>query len=220
MSEVRTEMFILLGAVLFALFTFPTNYMTATAVLALIAYLLSKSVVTVLGIFIGAAILRIFLPVEMKSLPGSDVPISRYTEQQKYRGKEGFQPKDPISVHQRITSNKTGEPLKPLNTITGVLESPDILNSLQISAVLPVEQGGSMCTGPASLKAPEIIATPPELSPSSATVGLKPAPQANPVLQFGEDVEGVATALVTKGTALFNGHPSSNVAGMNAHASP
>jgi hypothetical protein len=212
MVKSGTEVLILGGVILFSLATFPTTYMTATVVLSVIAYLMSNSLVTVLGIFIGANFLRLFISPRADTTlvkpEKADVEVSRYTEQQR----EGFQAKDPITIHQRITAQKAAGPLKPkVDTVTGVLESPEILDALQITEVRPVEQGGAMKTRPASLKAPEIIPTPPELTPpSEKSVGDAP-PVANPVLQNGQDNEGVFTALIAKGTSLFKGNPTSNV---------
>ena len=138
MTRVGHEIFILAAAVAYGLFTFPRNYMTATSVLAVVAFVMSKSIPTVLAIFIGAAILRLFITSSMHSRPpvGSEVQRSIYTDQQR----EGFQPKDPVTIHQRIVKNKGPGPLNPhVETITGVLESPNILDALQISEVHPVE---------------------------------------------------------------------------------
>ena len=202
MAKVGLEAGILVLAVLFALYTFPTNYMTATAVVAVVVFVLNKSVMAVLGVFIGAAVLRLFINVSPKR-PAPKVGSL---------ANESFAPapKDPISIHQRITSEKTGAPLAPLSTVTGVLESPHILNSLQVSEVVPGEMGATMKTLPASVKLPEIIATPPELSPQSSEsqVPFK----ANPMLQNGEDDESILTALISKGTSLFAGQPSSELA--------
>ena len=210
MTKVGNEIFILAAAVLFVGMTFPVKYMTVLTVLAVIVYLTSKSVVAVIGIFVVAALLYHFTEYSPRSvaLPGSQVKPSMYTEQQR----EGFQPKDPISIHQRISKEKGTGPLKPpTNVITGVLESPEILSALQISAVNPVEQGAAGSVRPASLNAPEIIPTPPELTPAVSSA--QTVPVANPVLQNGQDKESLLTALVTKGTALFNGQPSAQVHG-------
>lgn len=210
MTKLGYEIFILAGAVLLAGMTFPIKYMSILSVLAVIVYLTSKSVVLVIGIFVGTTLLYLandYSPRRV-GLPGSEVKPSMYTEQQR----EGFQPKDPISIHQRISKEKGSGPLNPRESvITGVLESPDILSSLQISAVNPVEQGAAGSVRPASLNAPEIIPTPPELTPSLSSA--QTVPLANPVLQNGQDKQGVLTALTTKGTGLFSGQPSAQVNG-------
>ena len=208
----QTEIVILAAAVVYGLVTFPVTYMTATSVLGLLAYLLTKSVSTVAMVFIGAALLRLFIVPRAinPALPGSEMKDSVYTKQQR----EGFQARDPISIHQRIEKNKMTAPLNPKATITGVLESPEILDSLQISPVLPAEQGGAMHSRHAALKAGENIPTPPELTPTSTSV--EHAPVSNPVLQNGPDIEGIFTALIAKGTALFKGQPSTDVKGASS----
>ena len=212
MAPRQTEIVILVAAVVYGLVTFPTTYMTATSVVGLLAYLATKSVSTVAIIFIGAALLRLFMVPRAinPALPGSEMKDSVYTKQQR----EGFQAKDPISIHQRIEKNKTAAPLNPKTTITGVLESPEILDSLQISPVLPAEQGGAMHSRHAALKANDNIPTPPELTPTSTSV--EHTPSANPFLQNGPDIEGIFTALIAKGTALFKGQPSTNVKGASS----
>jgi len=208
MAKVGLEAGILVVAVLFALYTFPTNYMTATAVVAVVVFILNKSVMAVLGVFVGAAVLRLFITPSYTPIAHAPLQLTP---------SEGFvTPKDPISIHQRITSVKTGAPLAPLSNVTGILESPNILDSLQVSEVVPGEAGAAMRTLPASVKAPEIIATPPELSPQSSEsqVPFK----ANPMLQNGEDVDSIITALISKGTSLFAGQPSSEIAGTKMSA--
>jgi len=213
MAPTQVEIFILAVVVVYGLLSFPTHYMTALCVVSLALYVVTKSVTSVIVLFVGAALLPLFAMEGPKSLvlPGSEVKNSNYTEQQR----EGFQPRDPISIHQRIETNKTGSPLKPKTpTITGVLESPEILDSLQISPVLPAEQGCAMNTLPAPLKAGEIIPTPPELTPTSTSV--ENAPLSNPVLQNGPDNDSIFTALIAKGTTLFKGQPAANEKGVSS----
>jgi len=213
MAPTQGEIFILSAVVVYGLLSFPTHYMTALCIVSLVLYVVTKSVTSVIVLFAGAALLRLFMVEGPRNpaLPGSEVKNSVYTQQQR----EGFQPRDPISIHQRIETNKTGSPLKPKTaTITGVLESPEILDSLQISPVLPAEQGCAMNTLPAPVKAAEIIPTPPELTPTSTSV--ENAPLSNPVLQNGPDNESMFTALIAKGTALFKGQPAADEKGVSS----
>jgi hypothetical protein len=71
-----------------------------------------------------------------------------------------------------------------------------------------------MNTLPASLKASEIIPTPPELTPTSTSV--ENAPLSNPVLQNGPDNDSIFTALIAKGTTLFKGQPAANEKGVSS----
>jgi hypothetical protein len=211
MARVGLESAILALAVVYGLYTFPTEYMIATMVLAIVVFTLSKSVISVLGVVIGAILLRLFMKYsdpDVRRLADSYSNPSMYTVKP-----EGFQPKDPISVHQRIASNKGEAPLNPKAGITGVLESPNILNALQLSEVVPSERGSSRMTLPASVKLPEIIATPAELAPSMSESQVPMV--ANPMLQNGPDNDSISTALVSKGTSLITGHPSSEMGGVS-----
>lgn len=216
MVKSSVEIFILAIVFLFALFTLPRNNMLITLVIAIIGYIATKSFATIIGLFMISILFNMVFQPKMVLQPklnnenpvkNSNTNESMYTNIQR----EGFQPKDPISIHQRIEKEKKGGPLKEnVDTITGVLESPNILDALQIKEVRPVEQGGSMKTQPSSLMDPEIIPTPAELTPPSERDRNK-APMANPVLQNGHDVNGIVTSLIPKGTSLINGNPSSNV---------
>lgn len=207
MARVGIESAVLAVALIFALYTFPTKYMIATTTLAIVVFLLTKSFTPVLGVVVGAILLRVFIDYynpDIRAKADASTTPSMYTV-----NTEGFQPKDPISVHQRIASNKGEAPLKPTSNITGVLESPNILNALQLSEVVPSENGSSRMTLPASVKAPEIIATPAELTPQMSESQVPMI--ANPMLQNGPDTDSISTALVPKGTALIPGNPSSQI---------
>jgi hypothetical protein len=207
MRRVGIETPVLAVALIFALYTFPTKYMIATTALAIVIFLLTKSFTAILGVVVGAILLRLFIDYsdpDIRAIADAATKPSMYTADN-----EGFQPKDPISIHQRIASNKDEAPLKPKAEITGVLESPNILDALQLSDVLPSERGSSKMTLPASVKAPEIIPTPAELTPQMSESQVPMI--ANPMLQNGPDTDSISTALVSKGTALILGNPSSQM---------
>jgi hypothetical protein len=209
MTKMGTEL-VLLGIVgLYSFYSFSSGYMLGTSIVAIVAFLMTKSLKAVLGTFIGAILLRMLNDLLKPKVVHTMVPATLVPEG--YDLKEGFQPKNPISIHQRITSNKGGAPLNPkVDVITGVLESPKILDSLQVSDVLPSEQGASMKTLPSSMKASEPIQTPSESNPPNSS---EREPYPNVHLQNGPDSMGVATALATKGTGLFAGQPAADVAG-------
>lgn len=114
---------------------------------------------------------------------------------------EGFQARDPVSVHERIASAKQVQ--GKVQNITGVLESPTILDNVPLKPMQELTYdalpGASI---PASAKARVIINPPAE--------GFVPAPKAseerllkrNPYLQNGEDDEGINAALISKGTDM------------------
>ena len=112
---------------------------------------------------------------------------------------EGFQPRDPISIHQRITANKTAEPLKHTSAgITGVLESPNILSSLELRSSSAEERGAAATAMPAGLKENFRIRTVEEASMPPSDSETKPVMA--PYLQNGPDKEAELDALIKKGT--------------------
>jgi hypothetical protein len=209
MSKIGSEFVLAIALGLYCFYAFPTAYSVGTMVVAAVAFIMTKSLKAVVGVFIGSILLRLLngllapktVIMAVKGVP----PPSMYNGMM-----EGFQSKDPISVHQRIASQKGAAPLSPkVPVITGVLESPHILDSLQVSEVLPPEQGAAMKTVPSSVAGPDSIPTPSEYS--SPDKVMKPPPVA--LLPNGPDNSAVVTALATKGTSLFGGHPSSEVKG-------
>jgi hypothetical protein len=113
--------------------------------------------------------------------------------------REGFQPRDPISIHQRITANKTAGPLKPKSpAVTGVLESPNILSSFEIRTVAPEERGAAARTMPAAVKENFRIRTVEEATMPQKDSDAKPIMA--PFLHNGADEEGEEMALLRKGT--------------------
>jgi hypothetical protein len=113
--------------------------------------------------------------------------------------REGFQPRDPISIHQRITANKTAGPLKPKSSgVTGVLESPSILSSYEIRTVAPEERGAAARTMPAAVKENFRIRTVEEGTMPQRDSDTKPIME--PFLNNGADEEGEEMALLRKGT--------------------
>jgi len=118
---------------------------------------------------------------------------------------EGFANTDgAVDIHARIVKEHTGQPLAPkVEKITGVLESPDILDNVPLmpyqelmSDALP---GASI---PASAKARVAIYTPAEGFVDAPKQSKESPPKENPYLQDGEDYESVEAAMIAKGTDL------------------
>ena len=132
---------------------------------------------------------------------------------------EGFQARDPKSIHTRIESAKGPGPLAPkVDHVTGVLESPEILDSAPLQGhATPDVEGASITSipAPASAKASVAIYAPAEDTIPASRVSENAHPTANPFLQNGEDVEGVVTSLFERGTDLMKpAVASSDVAGV------
>jgi len=189
---------------LYAVVAFPPGYLLLTAIVSLMAYAYTESYFGVLGILIVMSILRllqaVLIPTVENQYGAVTGPIGG-----KVVGVEGFQPRDPVSIHKRVADAKKDQ--SKVQNVQGVLEMPSILNSLQISTVDPTERGVSRETLPAMLGTIEPIRTPAEgfvpnvPSPDSM-------PRGNPYLQGGADNEAVGTALNYK--ALMGGDPNNN----------
>ena len=194
-------------AALFAMYTFPTGYLALTAVFTIVAFCVTESHDAVLGALVLMIFLRVITTVLEPSNPSKQYgaiggpiggPVSA--------AMENFQPRDPVSIHQRLVDTKQTGP--KVAKIFGVLESPNILNSLQISGLDEGEQGAAArSTVPSAPGAYETIRTPAEgfvpniPSPNNA-------PRGNPYLQNGPDDSAIDTALVKSGTKLQGSSPA------------
>ncbi len=175
---------------LYILYTKPFVTALTTFGLGAVLYTFTKSSAIVLVLFLVSLTMR-----NLNALfePAGPVGVA-----------EAFQPKDPLSIHARIAKEKDQAPLQPkvgIANITGVLESPSILDNVPLK---PMQELTSDATPgasiPASAKARVLIYPPEE--------GFVPAPQKSeerrvrevPYLQNGPDDEGVETAMAEKGT--------------------
>lgn len=196
MKKVSTELILLGLSVLGVFLFFPVNTMLLTYVLAGVAYLVTRSCTVALGVLITMATLHAF-NVLMK--PTVAVPV--YSERKVLDVTENFQPRDPISIHQRIAASKVEQPLKPKgHAITGVLESPEILSSFEVRSMGDEDRGAAASALPADLGANTRIHTVPESSVPNEVNGEKRLME--PFLQGGPDVTAVLTALIKKGTEM------------------
>jgi len=198
----------------YALYAFPMGYSLLIACFAIISFIMSSDYSAPIGVVIVMIIVRwlgnVLKPSKDAFQDAVGVPPAKIPPPKKT---EGFQAKDPISIHQRIASQKKtvvkgGEP-------TGVLESPDILDNFHISDIKSGEEGFTNSTIPASLNMMnEHIPTPADSSMPKA-MGATSGPMENPALIGGRDLEGEYTATNTmKGSSLVTGD-SSNTGATN-----
>jgi hypothetical protein len=203
--KVKTDLLLCSFAVFYIVLMFSPGLMILTGIISVAAYALYKSTTHVLGILIGMIILQI-LTVALKPVTVQKVVVLKPTM-------EGFQVKDPVSIHQRIATNKGQPPLEPkVENITGVLESPRILDSLQIAALNKGDQGGTNSTLPASLNGIPSIKTPREEEIVKNTYD-NLHPRGNPFLQNGSDDGAVNTALSGRGSDLKIDQAAGNMPG-------
>ena len=149
---------------------------------------------------------------------------------------EGFQVRDPVSVHTRIESVKTGEPLahknalppdynilnssaQKLNTVTGVLESASILDNTPLMGMEQLaKEGVPGASIPSSAKARVLIYPPAEESvPAVKREAMNP--KDNPYLQTGQDRLAEEVAQAQRGTDLYAAD-SAEFEGVGAGAGP
>lgn len=216
--KVNTDLVLTGVTALYIVARLPLNIIILTAFIALIGYLYSKSVKVVLGIYIGAIVMDLLTkalkpavaPFNMNRASFDNLNMAPFAKKGYL---EPFQVKDPVTIHQRVAESKKGPPLMPkVNEITGVLESPNILDSLQISQVGSSEEGASMKTLPASLTGVHSIRTPSE-SFINRTPSPDVPPRGNPYLQNGEDGKAVNTALSQRGSELLMDQGAGDVPG-------
>lgn len=116
-------------------------------------------------------------------------------------GIEAFQTKDASSIHARLEQVRAPAPLAPkVAGITGVLESPDILNNMPLQAMDTLTKEGVPCTSiPASAKARVLIYPKAEGFVSAINMSQENTMREAPYLQNGVDTQ-------SENTALANGH--------------
>ena len=201
--KVKTELILAAVAAFYIVLTFPLGLMGLTAAVSGAVFLVYKSVTYVVAVLVAMIVVR-FLTVLLKPQPLTNLPGFGGLKDgfQNNNKKEGFQPKDPVSIHQRIVGDKAPGPLQPkVQDVTGVLESAKILDSLQIANLNKAESGGSSSTLPASLSGIPPIRTPREEEIVKNTFS-DLAPRGNPFLQNGADDGSVNTALSSRGADL------------------
>lgn len=167
----------------------------ATVGISVLLFAVTKSEAIVLAFMLASLFVRhinrLFIPSE---------PV----------GIEAFQARDPVNVHTRIEA-VANKPPPPVQNITGVLESPHILDNTPLMAMDGAD-GVPGASIPASSKARALIHPVAEGFQNAPNASVDANPIANPVLQYGEDDEAVDTAMLDQGTDIVGGVPSSNMA--------
>jgi len=191
------------GILIVAIYVFVTKSFAtslATAGISVLLFALTKSESLVLGFMLASLFIR---DLNRLFIPRSPDPV----------GVEAFQDRDAQNVHTRIESVGNKAPLQPkVENITGVLESPDILDNTPLMA-MDGKDGVPGASIPASAKGRPTILPVAEGFMPAPNGSVDANPMANPVLQNGEDQQGVNTALFDKGTDMEEGY-SSDVTGL------
>jgi len=194
----------------YALYAFPMGYSLLVACFAIVSYVITSDLAAPIGVVIVMIFVRWLTNILRPSKDG-------FTAKQ-VKGVTPPAPKkeaakDPISIHQRIASQK--KPAPKVTSPTGVLESPDILDNYHISDIKAGEEGFTNSTMPAPLNMTTVPIPTPADSSMPRNMGVTPGPMENPALIGGRDLEGEYTATNTlKGSSLLT-NSSSNVPSTN-----
>lgn len=194
--------------VLYALVTKPLATTLATVGISVLLYAITRSELIVLGFVIASLFIR---DLNRLFIPRAAEPV----------GIEAFQVRDAPSVHTRLEGVKNGAPLRPkVATITGVLESPHILDNTPLQAMESLAaEGVPGASIPASAKARVLIYPPAEGFVDAPNMSQDKNPMENPYLQNGEDGEAVNASLIGKGTDMAEPIiPSSEEVGVTTNA--
>jgi hypothetical protein len=181
---------------------------TLTAVgLAAVVFALSKSFI--------AALVVLVLAVFMKDINKLIMP------KKEPMGVEAFQARDPVTVQERLEEIKTTAPLAPkVQAITGVLESPSILDNTPLQGMQELaNEGVPGASIPASAKARVLIYPPSEDSIPAPSESVALTPKDNPYLQTGQDRLAQEVAMAQKGTELY-AQDSASLDGVAGGAGP
>jgi len=184
-----TGAILLVGLYIFVTQPLTTSFATAGISVLLFAVLRSEGVV--LGFMLASLFIR---DLNKLFIPRPFEPV----------GVEAFQVRDAPSVHTRIESVKQNAPLAPkVQEITGVLESPNILDNSPLLAMDTLaKEGVPGASIPASSKARVRIPTPAEGFSNSPNESVDRPPMENPPLQNGPDTDAVDTSLVEYGATM------------------
>jgi hypothetical protein len=194
-KEISPVSLLLLAFLLYIFYTEPSEKALLVSIAAIAAWVTLKSCTA------GFAVIAAFYILKLYNAAADVQPPAQPPVGPKNLPATGAYPKDPASVQARIEAVKGGAPLQPkVETITGVLESPTILDAAPLQ---PLEKLSSEAlpgaTVPASAKARVAIYAPAEETVAKESSTEK-APLENPYLQKGPDEEGTMVALIPKGT--------------------
>jgi hypothetical protein len=176
---------------------------------AAVAHMYTKNLQIALGAAIGVGLLQ---SIGGMGRPYSGMGIDKraLTAAEAVQRLEGFQgASGPEEIHRRVVAAK--QMGQKVETITGVLESPSILDNVPLH---PMQELMSDATPgasiPASAKARVIINPPAEGFVAAPKGSEERALKRQPYLQNGEDDEGVEAALISKGTDMAEPEVPSN----------
>jgi len=179
-KNMLTAGILLVAVYIFAVQTLSTAL--ATVGLSIVLFVITKSEGIVLAFMLATLFIKQF-----NKLFKAPEPV----------GYEGFQTKTAPSIQARLEEVRTTAPLAPkVQAITGVLESPSIMNNLPLQAMDTLTKEGVPCTSiPASAKARVLIYPKTEGFIPANNSSVENSMRAAPYLQNGMDAEAENGAL-------------------------
>jgi hypothetical protein len=185
--------------------SFPLATSIATIGISILLYAVTKSEGIVLGFMVASLFIR---DINRLFIPRAPEPV----------GVEGFQARDAQTVQTRLETEGNKGPLQPkVENITGVLESPHILDNTPLMA-MDGKDGVPGSSIPASAKGRPIILPVAESFVPAPPGSMETNPMPNPYLQNGEDKNALNTSLFDKGTDIEDGE-SADITGLTNDAS-
>ena len=175
----------------YILVTQPLTTAFATAGMCVLLFAVLRSEGVVLGFMLASLFIR---DLNKLFVPRASEPV----------GVEAFQVRDAPSVHTRIEEVRQQAPLAPkVQEITGVLESPNILDNTPLLAMDELaKEGVPGASIPASAKARVRIPTQSEGFANSPNESIDRPPMENPPLQNGPDTEAVGASLADDAASM------------------
>jgi hypothetical protein len=195
---------LILATVVYSIMKMPFVSTLFVTGVAIVLYGFTKSLLVVLVTFLIPILLQIFnSSMGVKSskpvAPTVTAPLPAAIQLNvDIKAKEGFQARDPVSIHKRIETAKQAPQKK--SEPTGVLESPEILDNTPL--LIEGMEGEPGASTPASINSRNMIYPPSEESVPSMNGSRDMPPMANPVLQNGQDPMSVGVALSPSATGL------------------
>ena len=176
-KNILTAGILLVGLYIFSVQPLPTAL--ATTGLSIALYAISRSEGIVLGFLLATLFIK-----EYNALFKGPEPV----------GVEAFQVKDAPSIHTRLEQVRV--PTPKVQAITGVLESPSILDNMPLQAMDQMMKEGVPCTSiPASAKARVLIYPKAEGFVPMRSNAIENTMREAPYLHGGMDEEGMNDAL-------------------------
>jgi len=184
--------------------------------LGTIVYAMSKSMVASLAVLSLVVFMR-----DANRLFSKQEPMGMMEGATVGAPMEGFQARDPVSIHERIHDVKGTAPLAPkVEAVTGVLESASILDNQPLQGMDELtNEGVPGASIPASAKARVLIYPPSEDSIPAAKETMYLEPKDNPYLQTGQDRLAEEVAHAQRGTDLY-AQDSASLDGVATGAGP